>query len=356
MKRQLAICATAAAMAAPSAVLAASHEDGPQLYGRVHGAVSAADYDDRNNAPNDGEVTFTTNSSAIGVEGTEGLDNGLTALYQWEAGVYWSQDSGSNLTNQQRDSYVGLKGDFGKVLAGRLPYGNQFAHETNAFTHQMGTSAGYLMHEAVGSRVDNVLWYSSPEVQGVEINATYLPAGNNPYRDNNGNPRDENAFGGQLRYNNDLVTLSGTFFQDKLTPAGEEPLMSLSGKLDYGMGDLGAQYTQLDDSTAYNLTATYGLPSGKVKAQLTGTSDYGEHSGATAVEDPTMMVLGYDHQLADRTIGYVIAAMGQDGASITDNGFDTATGTGNSKYVDASAPTTSDQDSQGLSVGLKHSF
>lgn len=57
----------------------------------------------------------TTNSSYIGFKGTEDLGNGLKAIFLYESGV--SFDNNSGLTGG-RDSYVGLSSGFGTMILG----------------------------------------------------------------------------------------------------------------------------------------------------------------------------------------------------------------------------------------------
>ncbi|CAG4884935.1 Porin [Georgfuchsia toluolica] len=72
--------------------------------------LSDADYG------NTGRVT--SNSSYVGIKGTENLGNGLNALFQFETG--FSADTGI-YNGSGRDTFVGLSSqDFGTILAGNL--------------------------------------------------------------------------------------------------------------------------------------------------------------------------------------------------------------------------------------------
>lgn len=59
----------------------------------------------------------STNSSYLGFKGTEDLGNGLKAVFQFESGI--SSDAATG-TWASRDSFVGLSGGFGTVVAGNL--------------------------------------------------------------------------------------------------------------------------------------------------------------------------------------------------------------------------------------------
>ena len=70
MKKSILAIAVAATMAAPAAMAA------PTVYGNVH--LSIVDLDSLNN------LVMTSNTSAIGVKGSEDLGDGLKAIYKVE--------------------------------------------------------------------------------------------------------------------------------------------------------------------------------------------------------------------------------------------------------------------------------
>jgi predicted porin len=83
------------------------------------------------NTPNFTRVS--TNGSRLGFKGTENLGNGLSALFQFESNANF--DSGGAL-GTSRDSFVGLSGDFGKVILGNL------STPTRAFSALLDVNAG----------------------------------------------------------------------------------------------------------------------------------------------------------------------------------------------------------------------
>lgn len=90
---------------------------------------------------------IATNSSLIGFKGTEDLGNGLKAMFQVENQISLDGPSGTTTNSQSmgngwntRDTFVGLSGGFGAVLAGYIS------------TPQRSTAAKYdLMPGATGS-------------------------------------------------------------------------------------------------------------------------------------------------------------------------------------------------------------
>ena len=105
----------------------------------ANGASSGTGYASR--------ARIATNSSLIGFKGTEDLGNGLKAMFQVENQISLDGPSGTTTNSQSmgngwntRDTFVGLSGGFGAVLAGYVS------------TPQRSTAAKYdLMPGATGS-------------------------------------------------------------------------------------------------------------------------------------------------------------------------------------------------------------
>ncbi|PKO34183.1 MAG: hypothetical protein CVU34_09220 [Betaproteobacteria bacterium HGW-Betaproteobacteria-7] len=77
---------------------------------------------------------ISTNSSLIGFKGSEDLGNGLKAVFQFEGSVGF--DGGAAFGGSNRDSYVGVAGGFGTVVAGNL------TGPTRAFGAAVDVNAG----------------------------------------------------------------------------------------------------------------------------------------------------------------------------------------------------------------------
>lgn len=143
MQKKLIVAAVAAAASsmafAQSNVTIYGVADGSFESVSASGASSGSGYASR--------TRIATNSSLIGFKGTEDLGNGLKAMFQVENQISLDGPAG-NTTNSQsmgngwntRDTFVGLTGGFGAVLAGYIS------------TPQRSTAAKYdLMPGATGS-------------------------------------------------------------------------------------------------------------------------------------------------------------------------------------------------------------
>jgi predicted porin len=106
--------------------------------------------------------------SRIGFKGTEDLGNGLKALFEVEYGI--GVDQTASVTNTaatwtNRHSYVGLTGNFGTAIAGRLDgvrYGVYNMYDPFAG----GTIANFTQMTIQVDRADNAIAYISPKFFG----------------------------------------------------------------------------------------------------------------------------------------------------------------------------------------------
>lgn len=126
MNKKLIAMAVAAGMAAPLAATAA-----PTVYGQLQVEVASIDnggYGDGFAAsylgvPTEGDAIVVDDNKRgrLGIKGSEDLGGGMKALYKFEWQVETTQ---AQVNDGTRESYVGLKGNFGTFTAGSVksPY------------------------------------------------------------------------------------------------------------------------------------------------------------------------------------------------------------------------------------------
>jgi len=131
----------------------------------AHNAAERLDYNNRNRV--------TSNSSYIGFKGVEDLGNGLKAVFQFENGL--NTDGTAGVWNN-RDSFVGLAGGFGTIIAGNVTgptraLGAKF--DVNSGATGIGANTALLAKFSGGSgaghfdqRINNAIAYVSPTVGG----------------------------------------------------------------------------------------------------------------------------------------------------------------------------------------------
>ncbi len=136
----------------------------------------------------DGQLTsnyVTSNSSRLGVSGSYALNENLEAIFQYETGVDLTAqgfndgnggaDSAGQIFTKGRESYVGLRGNFGKILIGHMPALDQWANDYNLFADQVGDLGNFWEASGVPGRLDNVIYYQTPNYNNFDIAVTYTP-------------------------------------------------------------------------------------------------------------------------------------------------------------------------------------
>jgi len=133
-------------------------------------------------------VSGGRSGSRLGFRGSEDLGGGLSAIWVGESGL--NLDTGGLGQGGRffgRQVYVGLKGGFGTLVAGRVATfgagtGNfDMFGEVDPLATAFGIAGvGSTMSSATGLRVDNTILYQSPDIQGFQAGVLHsLQAVNN---------------------------------------------------------------------------------------------------------------------------------------------------------------------------------
>ena len=308
------------------------------VYGLVYGSYDFIDVSGNNavkGAPSFGRVT--SNASRLGFKGAEKLGNGLEAVFQFESQVDFDQNTGTTgLFGSSRDSFVGLKGNFGTVKLG------YFSGPARAFLSKLDTvaySEGVGDNTAIVSklggrgsffdtRYSNSIAYVSPKFSGFEATVQYQA--NEDKDDTTGAKLDPSTVELGLIYNNGPVYAGITHGQRKLkndvvgaanTSAGfrmgsdmEASDTRIGGVYKIGDASLHALYVRTDaegslgdvDQNVWGVGATYKVTAnGKIVGQYYDAGDL----GGNLVGQPDLSetgaqfwVVGYEHALSKRTM------------------------------------------------------
>jgi predicted porin len=177
MQKKLIVLALASAFAVP-AFAATSNVD---IYGQldvsvdyVSGLGSLPSTSSFGGASNHA-WRLSSNASRIGLKGSEDLGGGLAAIWQIEQGVRLDAGTGQangSLWGNQRNTFLGMKGGFGTVLAGThdTPYKlstgslDPFADTAGDYNAIIGSFDGVNTSDL---RLGNVLAYISPTFSGL---------------------------------------------------------------------------------------------------------------------------------------------------------------------------------------------
>ena len=316
----------------------------------------------------------SSNVSKLGFKGSEGLDDGLTAIWQIEQQINMD-DTGGNFGT--RNTFLGLKSDsMGTVLMGRhdTPYklatrsldvfGDSIADNRalmGGVTAQTVDSAA----AAFDGRQPNVIAYLTPNMNGFSGAIAYV---------NLNEAAAAAAVPGTASGKGSALSLSGSYKADAFYGAlgyeehklehvvgnaagAKESAWKLGVGYDIDALGLGFVYEKTSDNltavtaadrfghNAYYLSAKYKMGMNAIKAA------YGKAGqlGATLNSGANQFSLGYDHGLSKRTKVYAIYSRISN-QSAADYGFSQSTAGGASSRAGAGASPSV------ISLGMQHNF
>ena len=189
MNKNILAIAIAAAVATPSAFAAAT------VYGVAHMSVDSVT-NAANGAENGSQTNVASNSSRLGIKGSEDLGAGLKAVYQFETTIALDGESTTGGWGGQRNSFVGLGGGFGTVMLGihDTPYklvgrkydmfGDQIGDMRNLtaggttgnIKDTTGALTGAVINDSSAGfdlRPQNVIAYATPTFNGLSAMLAY---------------------------------------------------------------------------------------------------------------------------------------------------------------------------------------
>ena len=311
------LIALAIAGLASSAAFAA---DNVTIYGRM-------DYGYLNQSGNSGAVQNVNSKnsmasgiqagSRIGFRGTEDLGNGLKVIFESEFGTGIDQTAAGTTaaTWLNRHSYVGLTGNFGTVVGGRLDgvrYG--IFNKYDAFAG--GTVGNFTQMTGQVDRADNAIAYISPNFSGLTATLAYATNIAGPEAAGNKGDLRLNTF--MVNYANGPLDLTADYETVKsVNPvAGAADLdikvTTLGGSYDFGVVKLSALW---DKHTADNRAAGAAVTDYRdwfvsAKAPIGGSkfavkATYGRvNNKLVSSADANKFGLGLDYSLSKRTVVY----------------------------------------------------
>src|SRR5574340_1340945 len=370
MKKSLIALAVAGAFAAP-AFAATENVD---VYGKLHMSVSIFDetVDSIPGDPNTrgtSDLQFSSNASRIGFKGAEDLGGGLSAIWQIESGVSVDEGSGSWAS---RNTFLGLKGGFGTVLAGNhdTPL-KRVGRAVDLFGDTMADSRNVL---GGGSdmRAKNTVAYITPSFSGLTIAAAYtndpgnqgtqinpkvlglpdpvtgLPSTSTTGIDT-GDQDSNGAYNLNATYTNGPLYVGfgygdGDFHENN----GLAEHWRLAGGHTFGNFKVVGQYDSLADDTSAGADHTAWMVGGAyTMGNIVLKANYmaGEFD-CNGCAEPTQWTIGADYNLSKRTSVYALYASAEDGVMF-------GSGAGASDTILSG---DSSGDNTVISVGMVHPF
>ncbi len=326
-----------------------------------------------------------SNGSRLGFKGTESLGNEMNAFFQFESNAKFDAGGGLDVA---RDSFLGLKGDFGTVKMGNFSGPNRdIASKLDVVIHSDGIGDNSALLGKLGgrgsvfdTRYANSIAYITPDFSGFSATLQYQA---NENKDSTVGAKLNNSLSELgLNYSNGPAYIGLT--HGKLTEKNEAAAgkfnmgfdadtteTRLGGMYKFGDASIRALYahTKADGSlgnlkqNVWGLAGTYMVTAnGKLLAQYFRANDLsGNRTGVTDLSDTgaKFWVLGYEHSLSKRTTllahyAYLKNDNRVSAVSGTAKGYDYGDG---STGIAATAGSNNDGlKFSGLQVGLNHTF
>jgi len=317
MKKTIISLAIAAGMAASGAASA-------EVYGVLHASIDSAD-----TGSNVDSMDMKSQTSAIGVKGSEDLGDGMKAFYKAEFQVDITEAGG--LTG--RDQYVGLNGGMGTVKFGTMSSNfKQMGGTVDPLYRTTLEGRGALamqssmLHGGAGrtrGRMTDLVQYSSPKMGGMQlvINTTFDAANTTGPA-----PKDiDETIGVGFRYEAkdfnvyvDMIDMSGEqnpakaakLNTDGSTTAGtagddvvvSESATKIGGSYEMGALKIGAQIEQTEDLVGndYRMLSVAYKVDGNNSVYFT-TGQAVDNDSVGGAKGSTSFALAYDHKMSKST-------------------------------------------------------
>lgn len=263
------------------------------LYGQIDLSIDSIDIDGAGD-----DINMNSNTTAIGVKGSEDLGNGLKAIFLLEYQTDASGTTSAQGLNGGRDQWIGLEGSFGKLRFGTMSttYKSSGAMIDPLYrTSFEGRSWGLqsALHSGSGDngqgRATNAIGYDTPDFNGLSAAATYS-------FDDSCNAttvacaNDDDSYSLGARYKNG----SALVFVDYVTSdqGGNDDAWKIGGK--YGFGDI-TVYGQYE--------ADGGLIADGVPGSATNEDADVWHLGASYTMGNAMLYAAYGQGDDDADVG-----------------------------------------------------
>lgn len=292
---------TAAVLGALSATAFAN--DAVTIYGQVNVGVVF----DKTTTTSKMKVDNLYTSSRLGFKGEEKLDNGMKAFFQIESKLAPDDATAGSFAN--REGWVGLQGDFGKVALGRgkTPYTN-LNDQFDIFDGGSLANVLYGVDGIAASRLDNAIRFDSANLDGFTT-AVMIGMGEN--KDDAAVPAKKettttslnlrytigayNLFGGYQAANN-IGGVSGTDSKAYMLGAGAK-IDAFTVQAAWQLGDKEAAGVTTVDRNSFIGTVNYAMGATSLRAGLIVAGENND----VADTDYTQLNLGVKHALSKRT-------------------------------------------------------
>ncbi len=321
MDKKLIAMAVASAFVVPVAADAA-----PTMYGNLQAEIASVDntgYGENNTknsrtgiATGESGTQLTDNKRGrLGFKGSEDLGGGLKAIYKFE----WQVDNAyGNVNDGGRESWVGMKGGFGEIKAGRIKspykYIGGVKYDPFTTTYLEARKSGGSLGGAWGQ---NSFWDTSISYKGKWGNlsawAIYgLDSGdgtNNWIKDTTKTgasdaPGAKGDYALGVKYGTKKWEVFGLTESNPVADSSGNDWSAnkVGGQMKFGMHTINAQYESISNSTGSNLDEEYIFVGYRLKmGKNILLVNYGTRDSDTNTNDTDYAAIGLIHRFSKKT-------------------------------------------------------
>lgn len=273
-----------------------------ELYGKASLAIA---YEDTDFATED-ELDVTSRASRIGVKGEHELTETLTAVYQVELEVDLDGSSGTSSGDflKERNTYIGIKGAFGTLLAGThdTPM-KQAEGSVDLFSDREDINVVLDHYVDVQERETEFLGWYSPAYNGIKLSVATM---NGKTGTNLGDAWSVSATLGDKSLKSADYYLAFAF--DDAVDGDDTSVVRVAGSTGFGPTVVGAIVEQAEDSNGDDqfrlvLSGSYKMGNNKLLLQYVDAEDVGSK------ESSNNITLGLDHSLSSDAKAYVMGGL-----------------------------------------------
>ena len=279
-----------------------------EIYGKAHISVDASNDDKANKTS---ETSISSNSTRLGFKGKHEINDNLAVVYKIEQEILFDQGAG---TFASRNAYVGLKGGFGTVLAGKhdTPFKDvggkwdMFGDTVADRRAILGAADG--KGNKMNQRANNSIMYIGKFGKPVEFRAMYstdaMDASNGAI-----DAKDENMFSTSVVYKTKKLRVGVAYEDwDNLDGNGQVDGWRAAGTYDFGKLKAGLIYESLNsndsvlfDRNVWGINGAFKVAKNvTVKAQYLVADDHEDESNSGA----NMASIGIFNKLDKQTTIY----------------------------------------------------
>ena len=358
MQKKIIALAIASALTAPA--LAFADTANANFYGVLNGDIELVKAGGAPAAAASSRGRITSNASRFGVNGSDDLGNGLSAIYQIESRVNLAgteTTGGAGVFDGIRNTNLGLKGAFGTAFVGQWDTPFKVSHnKVELFDNTTIATATALLGSLSGKQnVFNVrqgssVQYWTPDMAGFKVMGAYSTR-NDVTANNNGTPRLASVSGA---YDAGPIYVALAYEQHKAAPVGAASALTdkgtrLVGAFTTDVFQVGLTYEKLTIASAtgdksrnaVSVEGKFSLPAGTIGATYTRAGDM----TGTANSGATQLSLRYGYMMSKRTEAYAMYTNINNKAAASYNFSDVAT-----------IPANVGSKVSGFGAGVRHTF